>query len=145
VAKRNKNRNNRKNLLDEKGRVSIPAGLRKKLNIEKEVVLTKGVDPCIKIYTKEYWEELKEKYKALPLGSFSHRSLVRKVYGEHEEVEIDPQGRIRLPGNLLEYAGIKRECFFVQMPWWIEIWDPERYKSHMEKANEIRDLENLPL
>jgi MraZ protein len=146
VGKR-KGRNNLLHTVDSKGRVSIPIHIRRTLHYGETIVLTKGLDPCIYAFTSQEWEKIQslfeKKLEEKPLGRKRDRDLIRKVMGEAEEIEIDPQGRIRIPGHLAEYAGIDSICFFVKMPSWFEIWNPDRYRETMKEVDEIKELEGI--
>ena len=50
--------------------------------------------------------------------------------------EVDKQGRILLPANLREYAGIDKEVVSVGVFSRVEIWSKERY-------NDISDFEDM--
>ncbi|MEO0262872.1 MAG: cell division/cell wall cluster transcriptional repressor MraZ [candidate division WOR-3 bacterium] len=143
------NRNNRLNSVDAKGRVSFPVFLRKKLG--KKIILTKGYDPCIYVYSQEEWKLFIERIKKdWALYDIEKRKTVREIIGIHQEVEFDTYGRILLPGGLMEYAGIKDKCLFISMPRWIEIWNPERYEEYQKDVIEkiqkgIINMEGFPL
>lgn len=140
-----KDRNNLIHSFDPKGRVSIPIHIRKKFKYGEKVVLTRGLDQCIYAFSEEEWKKLEEKllirFEGRPFGSKKDRAIVRKIMGEAEEVEIDAQGRIRIPGHLAEYAEIESSCYFVKMPGWFEIWNPELYRKAMKEAEELEEIE----
>lgn len=143
------NRNNRLNSVDEKGRVSFPAFLRK--NFGKKVILTNGFDPCIYVYSMQEWKLFIERIqKDWSLYDIEKRKIVRAITGVSQEVEFDSYGRVLLPGNLMKHAGITDKCLFISMPRWIEIWNPERHEEYqkgvMEKIQKgIMDMEGFPL
>jgi len=146
---KNKNRNNRLNSMDAKGRVPFPAFLRK--NLGKRVILTKGYDPCIYVYSEKEWKEFIERIKKdWSLYDIEKRKIVREIMGISQEVEFDDYGRILLPGKLVEYAGIKEKCLFISMPRWIEIWNPEKYEEYQKDVIEkvqkgTINMEGFPL
>ncbi len=135
--------NNRIHKIDEKGRVAIPASLRRDLKFGEKLILTKGIEPCIYVFSSTEWLQFIERVKDFPLWDESKRKAIRFFSGESEEVELDSQGRILIPKHLAQYAGIKKVCFFVKMPRWFEIWDPEVYKEN-NKPDQI-DFKEIPL
>lgn len=86
--------------LDSKKRTFLPSKLREKLG--SEVVIARGVDKCLTLYTMEGWKKFEEKIEELP--PIRARSVRRWLYGFSGEVTIDSQGRIAIPKHLVEYA-----------------------------------------
>ena len=86
--------------LDSKKRTFLPSKLREKLG--SEVVIARGVDKCLTLYTAEGWKKFEEKIEELP--PIRARAVRRWLYGFSGEVTIDSQGRIAIPKNLVEYA-----------------------------------------
>ncbi|MEO0290120.1 MAG: division/cell wall cluster transcriptional repressor MraZ [candidate division WOR-3 bacterium] len=131
-------RNNRINPVDEKGRVSFPHDLRKALSPDGngKIILTRGPEKCIWVFSEREWKNFENAFREKGVGDFKNRTLMRLLLGDAVETEFDNHGRILIPGHLAEYAGIKRECRFVRMFAWIEIWDPARYEETIEKVKE---------
>ena len=124
-------------ILDDKNRVTLPAQLRKDLD-SVSVVVSKGDDECLWLYTSSKWEELVanpiRKY-AVPFSKNGRRAL-RKYIAPSQTIEIDKVGRILISENLLEYAGIKKECVVIGQLEYIEIWDKARYFEYCDEGNE---------
>ena len=115
--------------LDEAGRINLPRHLRDTLK-EDKVVITKGADPCIWLYTVERWmEEENRIVRATNPYSVQGRKLRRHYIGPSLEIDIDKQGRILIPPALRDFAGLSRECKIVGQHDYVEIWDGERYKA----------------
>jgi MraZ protein len=55
-----------KHTIDTKGRLFVPAKLRDELGFT--FTITKGLDDCLFLYSKENWQQLEDKIKALPLS-----------------------------------------------------------------------------
>ena len=89
--------------LDSKKRTFLPSKLREKLG--SEVVIARGVDKCLTLYTAEGWKKFEEKIEELP--PIRARAVRRWLYGFSGEVTIDSQGRIAIPKNLVEYAELE--------------------------------------
>ncbi|MDR0760132.1 MAG: division/cell wall cluster transcriptional repressor MraZ [Treponema sp.] len=117
------------NTLDDKGRISIPAGLRERLE-SPVLVLTKGLEHCIWVLPPDYWEKLSEKIlnpRSLDMEEASllhYRFIVPK-----QETGIDKNGRIAVPQSLRDYAGLSRECSIMGKGDYMELWDVEAYKE----------------
>ncbi|HVY68117.1 MAG TPA: division/cell wall cluster transcriptional repressor MraZ, partial [Patescibacteria group bacterium] len=90
--------------LDEKGRVSIPAKFRPQL--KSKIVVTRGLDNSLFLYSLEEWKKLAEKLASLPISTANTRAFSRLMLAGAMDCEIDKQGRIILPGYLKEFAKI---------------------------------------
>jgi len=125
-------------LLDEKYRITLPAQLRKALNTST-VKITQGEDDCLWLYSLEKWDEdigdpIKEHTKSNPF-SIINRRLIEKFITPSQVVEIDKVGRIIIPENLRNYAGITKDCIVAGAIDFIMIWDTERHKAHNDPNN----------
>lgn len=137
--------------VDSKGRVSIPAKLRKYLNPEANdtFILTRGTAKCIDIYPMDQWKELAAN-KLNQLNTFNPKEamFVRMFLQEAAEDTLDSQSRLLIPKNLLDYAKIEKEAFILGAVKKIEIWNPAVYddylKDNMESYEEIaKDVMNV--
>ena len=113
--------------IDSKGRLIIPSRLRNSLG--DAFVLTKGLDECLMAYDTDEWASFERKLHDLPVTNKNARKLVRHFLGGAVDIEADSQGRILIPLNLREYAGLTRDAVLVGMGSRIEIWSRERYES----------------
>ncbi|HHX14045.1 MAG TPA: division/cell wall cluster transcriptional repressor MraZ [Clostridiales bacterium] len=111
--------------LDGKSRVIIPAKLRDELG--SRFIMTKGLDPCLTIYTQESWEAFSQKLAELPSASNEARIYSRYFAAGATECELDSQGRVTVPQHLREYAGLERELIVNGMLTKIEIWSRDQY------------------
>ena len=123
--------------IDAKGRLIIPSKFREVLG--EEFVITKGLDGCLFVYDNQEWNAFEEKLKALPLNKKDNRQFVRFFLAGAAEVEVDKQGRILLPANLREYAGIDKEVVSVGVFSRVEIWSKERYLEN----NDFDDMDEI--
>ncbi|MDQ6694957.1 MAG: division/cell wall cluster transcriptional repressor MraZ [Chloroflexota bacterium] len=113
--------------VDNKGRMAVPARFRDKLS--GELILTRGNDRCLYLFTQDSWEPLAEKLNALPTGDSDARNLRRAVFSAAEPVELDKQGRIIVPDHLRQYAGITANVCIIGLGAYIEIWDQEAWTT----------------
>ena len=111
--------------IDAKGRLHFPARLREDLG--ERFIVTRGLDYCLFVYSPEGWAELEEKIKALPMSK--SRMLQRFFFAGAVEVEPDRQGRILIPANLREYAGLEKDVTVIGASVRAEIWDAARYHA----------------
>ena len=123
--------------IDTKGRMAIPAKFRKELT--KGAIITRGLDNCLFIFTREEWQVLAEKLRALPLAQANARAFARFMLASAMDVDIDAQGRILIPDYLRTYAGLKKEAVVAGVYGRLEVWDSEawaRYKARTESASD---------
>lgn len=113
--------------VDVKGRVAVPARYRERLS--GELVLTRGNDGCLYLFTQEAFEPLSEKLDAMPMGESDVRNLRRSVYSSAEPVELDKQGRIVIPDHLRSYASIESEVTIIGVGKYVEIWNTAKWKT----------------
>lgn len=111
--------------VDSKGRIILPAKFRELLG--ELFIATKGLDRCLFIYPKEEWTILEDKLKKLPMAKQDARAFVRFFFSGAAELEFDKQGRVLLPNNLREYAGLEKDIVVVGVSSRIEIWDRQAW------------------
>ena len=120
--------------IDTKGRLIMPAKFRSELG--QQFVITRGLDGCLFGYPMESWMALQEKLKQLPLAKKDARKFTRFFYSAATEVEIDKQGRVNIPQNLIDFAKIDKECRVIGVSDRIEIWSSDHWDSFAEEAEE---------
>jgi MraZ protein len=130
--------------IDIKKRLSLPAKFRRELG--KKVVITRGFESCLVIYTQEQWKNVMEELKNLPTGRAETRKFTRAILGGAVEVSLDKLGRILIPDYLKEYAGLKKNVTVCGLSNKLEVWDSERWETYRKRAEADIDkvAENLP-
>jgi MraZ protein len=88
-------------------------------------IVTKGLDNCLFAYRMSEWKELEERTRSLPTSKA--RSIQRFLFAGAAEVQPDKQGRVLIPQNLREYAGLTEEVTIVGVSTRAEIWDAARW------------------
>ena len=114
--------------VDAKGRLIVPSKFREQLG--DEFVITKGLDNCLFVYDNSEWAALEEKLRALPITNTAGRKFSRFLLAGATTCEVDKQGRILLPANLREYAGIEKEVVSVGVLSRVEIWSKDRWQDN---------------
>ena len=133
--------------LDDKDRFILPAKFREKIKglSKKKFYITRGLDNCLFLFDQERWEKVEEKLQALPFTKKQSRDFNRLLFSGAQEIEIDSQGRVSLPGYLKELASIIRDIVIVGIGDRIEIWDKQKwsnfYSDNQGKFEEV--AENL--
>jgi len=119
--------------VDPKGRVIVPSKFREGLG--ENFILTKGLDNCLFAYSKEEWSELEKKLRALPFTDKDVRAFVRFFFAGATECEVDKQGRILIPQNLREHAGLDKEIYVIGVSSRVEIWDRQKWDEYSSDEN----------
>lgn len=117
-----------KHTIDTKKRLSLPAKFRKELG--GEVVVTKGIDNCLVIYSKKEAEVMFNKLGNLPESKLEARSFARIRLAGAAEVGLDKLGRILIPDYLKKYAGLKKDVIVCGLFNRIEIWNQEKWETY---------------
>ena len=119
--------------IDVKGRLLIPSAFKKKLApvIPKGFVLKRAVfQNCLELYPLEQWEELIKKVNSLNRFKKKNNDFIRRFTAGVKFIELDSNGRLLIPRDLIEFSNINREVTLSTSVNIIEIWD----KSSYEKA-----------
>lgn len=115
--------------IDTKGRVIIPAKLRDALG--ESFIIAKGLDGCLSVYSMEQWTAFEAKLQALPLSQPDARAFARFFFSGATEGELDKQGRVMIPSNLREHAGLTKDVVIAGAGNRLEIWDKEKREQYL--------------
>ncbi len=119
--------------IDEKNRLTLPAKFRN--SFADGIVVTRGMDGCLYGYTREEWAKLVEQRLATldPLSKEARR-MQRFFFSGASESELDKQGRLMLPGALLEHAKLGRDVVVAGVHDHLEIWDREAWRTELAEV-----------
>ena len=120
--------------LDEKKRVSLPKPFRSALG--KKMVMTRGLDNCLFMYSRASWEKVATKLQELSFAQADTRGFNRFMLSGAAEVAVEGAGRILIPEHQKQFAGLKKNVVFAGVSDRVEIWDAEKwnnYKSRIER------------
>ena len=120
--------------LDAKNRIIVPARFRDGLG--EELVVTKGLDGCLSIFTADKWTEMIGRLERIPATKREARQYLRSLTSKAVECSLDNQGRIQLPQFLIATANIKKSCVIVGVADHVEIWPEETWDTYDEEASE---------
>lgn len=120
--------------LDSKGRFLLPAGLKKQLpdGESTRFVINRGFEKCLSLYTMESWEPLYSKISKLNDFDPKVREFRRYFLNGATIVEPDAAGRILLPPNLKEYAGLEKDIVLASAVDKVEIWAQDKYQQFFD-------------
>ena len=127
--------------IDAKGRLIVPSKFREQLG--NEFVITKGLDGCLFVYSNEEWENVQQSFREKSVASKDARKFMRFFFGGAATCEVDKQGRILIPNNLREYAGIDKDVVSVGVMSRVEIWSKDKWLENSDYDDMDEIAENM--
>jgi len=120
--------------IDAKGRFLLPSGFKKQLPESggDSFVINRGFEPCLSLYTSKSWKPIFSQLSDLNDFDPKVRQFRRYFLNGATQVELDSAGRLLIPKNLMEYAGLGRDIVLVSAIDKIEIWDKIKYQQFFE-------------
>jgi MraZ protein len=119
--------------IDDKNRLTLPARFRQEF--ADGIVVTRGMDGCLFAYTREDWDRLVQSRLATldPLRKEGRR-MQRFFFAGAAEPELDKQGRVSLPGALLQHAKLDRDVVVAGVHDHLEIWDRDAWRLELAEV-----------
>ena len=102
---------------------------------ELRLLLLDKLDVSRDLSDREILEEIETALSQLPMTLPAARQMQSFLIGSACEGEMDKQGRLLLPENLREYAGLSKDVVFSAVGSRIEIWDKARFKARDEEMD----------
>lgn len=115
------------NSIDSKSRLIIPAKFREELG--GRCVIAQSLDKCLTISTEAEWEIFLQELKALPRSNAEARMIRRYFNQSAAKCDVDKQGRVTIPQELKDYAGITKELVTIGNIDNIEVWSKENFEK----------------
>ncbi|HEY0265531.1 MAG TPA: hypothetical protein VGC16_02190 [Rhizomicrobium sp.] len=141
--------------LDSKGRVCVPATYRHLLSAQAPqgsqnttgvYVCPSFIDPALDAFGQTLLDTINARLATQdPFFSASFDDEATALIARTQSLPIDENGRVRLPDQMIEHAGLKDKIVFVGKAQKFQVWDAERYapieaealarvKARMERA-----------
>ena len=121
--------------LDDKGRIILPAKFRDELSAG--VVVTRGQERCLYVFSKSEFESVHEKIRQAPVTSEEARKYLRLFLSGAADDTPDKQGRVLVPQLLRDYAGLTKELVIIGVGSRAEIWDAGSWQEYLS-SNEAK-------
>jgi MraZ protein len=109
----------------------------------KALVIARGFDHRLRVYTLEGWAKLVAEYEKLPANDSTAQDLYDFLIASGEQCEVDAQGRVRVPDPLLAWAGLgggNLEAYLVKGRDCWQIWDVKNYQEFCERADQLKPV-----
>jgi MraZ protein len=120
--------------LDDKGRLALPAKFRTEL--EGGLVITKGQERCLFVFPMAEFSRITELLRSAPVTQRSVRDYSRVFFASASHEVPDGQGRITVPVQLREYAGLSKDCVVIGANSRVEVWDAEAWQSYLANTEQ---------
>jgi MraZ protein len=131
-------------LMDDKGRIAFPAPLRaalEKMGAGDRFIVTQSLyEPCLVAMSEIDFAAQAEKVRQLPPSNPAVMQFKRFVIAPASLVTIDRAGRVGVPKELREYAGLERESVWAGVVERIELWSKKRW-DELRRAQAPDDVE----
>jgi len=121
--------------LDEKQRVALPKPLRTMFAeaAEAGLFIAPATDGSLGLYSQTSFSRLAQRISEAPTAGTDVRAFGRLFYANASRVELDSQGRVRIPQELATWAGLTSEVVLVGVGDHVELWDAERWQDYVSK------------
>lgn len=123
--------------VDEKGRLMLPAPLKKQLasSLQDGFVLKRSVfQSCLELYPMAEWNIVMAKVNKLNRFVKKNNDFIRRFTAGVKVVEIDTTGRLLIPKDLVAFASIRKEIVLSSAVNIVEIWDKDLYEKSIDDA-----------
>lgn len=114
------------------GRIALPKKIRELLH-GNEVVISKGFGNCLAGYDKQDWETRAGTLLSVSLLDREHIDKRRTLFASTVHIELDDQGRILVPKNLLVFAGLSGKVVIAGVGDHFEIWQMTRWEEYIKE------------
>jgi MraZ protein len=92
-----------------------------------------GTDGSLALYTEESFTRLAEQLAASPPTGQDVRAFSRVFFSQAQRLELDAQGRIRIPPELVNLIGLGKDVVLVGVRDHLELWDRPRWEAYIKE------------
>jgi len=122
---------------DAKGRVMLSSAFKKQLSsvLQEGFVIKRAVfQPCLELYPMQEWNLMMAKVNKLNKFKKKNNDFIRRFTAGVKIVELDATGRILIPKDLCDFAGIQKQIVMASSVNIVEIWDKDKYEKAIDDA-----------
>jgi len=121
--------------LDAKNRLAIPVHYQWLL--DKGVYITQGFDRNLLLLPSDAFNEILHRVKQMNMADPTARLLFRMLLGSAAKLDIDKNGGVQLPNELLDFAGIDKSALLIGQGDFLELWAPKLWKEQEISLNNV--------
>jgi len=125
--------------VDAKGRLMMSSAFKKQLSpiLQEGFVVKRAVfQPCLELYPMQEWNEVMLKVNSLNRFVKKNNDFIRRFTAGVRVIELDASGRLLIPKDLCQFAGIQKQIVLSSAINIIEIWDKDNYEKTIDAAAE---------
>jgi len=125
--------------VDAKGRLMVPSALKKQLApmMQEGFVIKRAVfQNCLELYPMEEWNVLMKRMNGLNRFKKKNNDFIRRFTAGVKTVEVDTNGRLLIPKDLVGFAGIEKEIVLSSAINIVEIWDKDKYEQTLDASSD---------
>ncbi len=128
-------------VIDEKQRVAIPKRLREAMGVAGDgaLYLAPNTDQSLALYTEEVFASLATRLEQVSPTRKDVRAFVRLFYARAQRVELDSQGRVRVPQELATLARLDKEVVLLAVQDHLELWSAELWQRYLDEKQDHYD------
>lgn len=128
--------------IDSKNRLAIPSDIRHQIQrqmgaAEGDAIylyVTLGEDQSLSLYTEEGFEQRARELDNSELAPQDLLDYERMLFSLARRAELDKQGRVRLPENLLKQTGLGSEVVLLGVKDHLEVRDRKSWMDHVQQV-----------
>jgi len=117
--------------IDDKLRLAMPKPFREAFEEERQLVLTPGTDGSLSLFSGRIFSGLAEHLAARSPSGQEVRAFSRLLYAQSRSVELDSQGRIRLPAELAKLAKLEGDVVVLGVGDHVELWNRSHWGLYL--------------
>lgn len=125
--------------IDAKGRVNIPSKFRSSLG--ETFIVAVGDEKCVNIYPLSEWDAFMERINSVPTED--RAMIMRYIQRSSAECDLDSQGRVVIPPQIREYAGLTREIVVVGVHKKVEVWSVDNWSEYTEQKFDMDKISDI--
>lgn len=117
----------------------VPSALKKQLApmMQEGFVIKRAVfQNCLELYPMEEWNVLMKKMNGLNRFKKKNNDFIRRFTAGVKTVEVDTNGRLLIPKDLVGFAGIEKEIVLSSAINIVEIWDKDKYEQALDDSSD---------
>lgn len=120
--------------LDDKGRLALPARFRP--DLEGGLVICKGQDRCLSVFPTDEFTRFTAALANAPVTDRRVRDYSRVLFASASRETPDGQGRVTIPSQLRNYAGLEKDCVVIGANSRIEIWNAAKWQTYLDDSEQ---------
>ena len=127
--------------IDDKQRLAVPKPLREafgkdaataEATVEASVLyVAPGTDTSLMVFSEAGFQRYSDRFSQASVNRTDIRRYLRMFYAQAERIELDSQGRVRIPERLMQFAGLSKEAVILGVHDHAEVWDKQKWDEFL--------------